>query len=509
MAIIAIAGLQHETNTFAPTKADYFAFEHGGGWPALSRGAAITSAVAGANIPIAGAIQALLTAGHQLQPLVWGAASPSAHVTNDAFERIVSEMIDSLKALASVDGVYLDLHGAMVTETFDDGEGEILRRVRNVVGARVPIVASLDLHANVTRQMVEYADALTIYRTYPHVDMAASGARAAQLLMSMLSCGEPLTKAFVQFDYLTGIPSQCTFIEPCKSLYQLLEQIEQRTGSQLSFAPGFPMADFDECGMSAVAYHRDASKAHAALQVLADAVRDAEPQFAMQLFEPAQAVSRALARGEPGAPVVLADTQDNPGAGGNGDTVGLLGALLKAKARDSVLGLLIDPASASRAHQVGMGGTADFALGAISGVVGHTPLAARFKVERLGDGRFTCTGPMFRGFRMNLGPMALLERDGVRVVLASRKCQAADQEMFRHLGIEPVRQRIVALKSSVHFRADFEPIAKEIVVVRSPGPALADPADFAWTRLRSDVRLRPNGPTFGSRAKPSPLDVRP
>ena len=148
-----------------------------------------------------------------------------------------------------------------------------------------------------------------------------------------------------------------------------------------------------------------------------------------------------------------------------------------------------------------MSATADFALGALSGVAGHTPLAARFKVERLGDGQFTCTGPMFRGFRMNLGPMALLERDGVRVVLASRKCQAADQEMFRHVGIEPVRQRVMALKSSVHFRADFEPIAKEIVVVRSPGPALADPADFAWTRLRHHLRLRPNGPTFGSRVK--------
>jgi microcystin degradation protein MlrC len=152
----------------------------------------------------------------------------------------------------------------------------------------------------------------------------------------------------------------------------------------------------------------------------------------------------------------------------------------------------------ARAHEAGQGATLEFALGAVSGVPGHLPFAARFAVERLGDGRFTCTGPMFRGFRMNLGPMALLreEKSGARVVLASRKCQAADQEMFRHVGVEPVRQRLVALKSSVHFRADFQPIAREVLVVRSPGPALADPAEFPWKRLRKGIRLRPLGPAF-------------
>ena len=157
----------------------------------------------------------------------------------------------------------------------------------------------------------------------------------------------------------------------------------------------------------------------------------------MQLFEPDAAVVRAMQRGEPGAPVVLADTQDNPGAGGNGDTTGCSPRCSTRDARDAVLGLLIDPASAAQAHAVGIGRKAIFALGEISGVPGHVPLGGEFKVVALGDGRFTCTGPMFKGFRMDLGPMALLEKDGVRVVLASRKCQAADQEMFRHVGVEP------------------------------------------------------------------------
>jgi microcystin degradation protein MlrC len=498
VATIAIGGMQHETNTFAPSKADYAAFEAGGGWPTIQRGASLFEAVAGANIPVQGAIEALRARGHTMVPLTWAAASPSAQVTQHAFETIVGDLIARLKAMDQIDGVYLDLHGAMVCEHVDDGEGEILRRVREVVGARVPVVASLDLHANVTRQMVAMSDGLTIYRTYPHVDMAETGGRAAALLDAMLSQGRRPAKAFRQFDYLTGIPSQSTFIEPCQSLYGRIADIERRHGVSVDFAPGFPMADFPECGMSVVAYGPSPAVAQAALDEIGDAVAAAEPDFALELLTPDEAVQRAMRTGAPGSPTVLADTQDNPGAGGNGDTTGLLAALIRHRPPDAVLGLLIDPPSAARAHEAGRGATLEFALGAISGVAGHVPVVGRFTVERLGDGVFTCTGPMFRGFRMTLGPMALLreETSGVRVILASRKTQAADQEMFRHVGIEPVRQRLLALKSSVHFRADFQPIAREVLVVRSPGPALADPVDFAWTRLRPGIRMRPLGPVF-------------
>ena len=492
MARIAIGGFQHETNTFAPSKADYSAFEAGGGWPGVQYGEPIFGAVEGANIPAAGAIQALRALGHSMVGTAWGAASPSAHVTSEAFERITTELVSRLKQALPVDGVCLDLHGAMVVETYDDGEGEILRRVREAVGPRVPVVASLDLHANVTRAMFERADALVAYRTYPHVDMAETGARAARLLDRMLRAGERPQGRFHQLDYLTGIPSQCSSIEPCKGIYAELSRLEEKTGAVLSFTPGFPMADFADCGMAVFGYG-----AEAVVERLRDAVADAEKDFAMELHDASDAVRRARNRGELGAPVVLADTQDNPGAGGNGDTTGLLKTLIEQNAQDAVLGMLIDPGSARRAHEVGQGNTAAFTLGGLSCIPADAPLAGEFTVERLGDGRFTCTGPMFRGFRMTLGPMALLRSraaPGVRVVLASRKCQAADQEMFRTLGIEPRRSRIVALKSSVHFRADFEPIAKEVLVVKSPGPALADPAEFRWTKLRKGVRLRPMGP---------------
>jgi microcystin degradation protein MlrC len=498
---IAVGGMQHETNTFAPTPAGLDDFVQGGGWPTIQYGAPLFEAVAGANLPVAGAIAGLQAAGHEVVPLTWAAASPSAHVTREAFESIVGDLLRRLRDALPVDAVYLDLHGAMVCEHVDDGEGEILTRVRALVGARVPVVASLDLHANVTRRMVLAADALTIYRTYPHVDMAATGERAARRLLEIAQGRGLAAKAFHAFDYLTPLPSQCTFADPARRLYELLETIEREHGVWLDFAPGFPMADFPECQMSAVCYGADEARARKALSVLVKAVEDAEPDFALTLWTPADAVAHAARHGAPGAPVVLADTQDNPGAGGNGDTTGLLAAMIDAAAPDAVLGLLIDPAAAVQAHRLGQGASADFRLGAISGVAGQEPVAARFIVERLGDGHFVCTGAMFKGFRMNLGPMALLreQRSGVRVVLASVKCQAADQEMFRHVGIEPVRQRMVAVKSSVHFRADFQPIAREILVVRAPGPALADPADFSWRNLRPGLRLRPLGPAFAPR----------
>ena len=496
MSVIAVGGFQHETNTFAPSNADYAAFEHGGGWPPLTRGADIAPRVANANIPAAGAIAALHALGHRTVGLVWGAASPSAQVTRDAYERIVGDMLARLAAAMPVDGVYLDLHGAMVAEHIDDGEGELLARVRSVVGARTPVVASLDLHANVTRAMIDGCDGLVAYRSYPHVDMAETGERAARLVDRTLRQGRPPQKSFRPLDFLTGLPSQCTLIEPARSLYALLDRLEHEHDVALSFAPGFPMADFPECGMTVFGYGFDAGRVGAATRSLAAAVADAEGDFSMQLFEPDAAVVRAMQRGEPGAPVVLADTQDNPGAGGNGDTTGLLAALLARRAPGAVLGLLIDPSSAAQAHTVGAGRKAIFSLGEISGVPGHSPLTGEFSVVTLADGRFTCTGPMFHGFRMELGPMALLEKDGVRVVLASRKCQAADQQMFRHVGIEPKRERILALKSSVHFRADFEPIAREVLVVVAPGPAKADPTMFSWRRLRPGLRLKPLGPAF-------------
>src|ERR1700757_3912521 len=179
MTRIAVGAFLHETNTFAPTKATYADFVHGGGWPAMSLGADVPKVMRRMNAGLAGFIEAAETRGWELVPTISCGASPSAHVTKDAYERIVAEMVGGIAAAGPLDAVYLDLHGAMVTEHLDDGEGEILARVRKVIGKELPLVVSLDLHANVTPEMVAHADALIAYRTYPHVDMADTGRVAA------------------------------------------------------------------------------------------------------------------------------------------------------------------------------------------------------------------------------------------------------------------------------------------------------------------------------------------
>ena len=494
---IGIAGFQHETNTFAPTKASFEDFARGGAWPGLTKGAALVEATRGVNVGMAGFVEAAEAAGWALAPVLWAAASPSAHVSEDAYERIAAEIVAGLAAAGPLDGVYLELHGAMVAEHLDDGEGELLARVRAALGARVPIVVSLDLHANVTAAMVEHANALIAYRTYPHIDMADTGRASARHLTRLLD-GRRFAKAFRQLDFLIPISWQCTDVEPARGLYAALAAWERETVPTLSFCPGFPAADFRDCGPSVVAYGATQADADAAADAIAALIAAREADFDGRVFSPEDGVRRAMeiaARAK--KPVVIADTQDNPGAGGDSDTTGMLRALLDAGATRAVLGLMADPAAAEAAHAAGVGGVVRLALGGKSGIPGDAPLEASYLVEALSDGRFTGTGPFYLGARMDLGPSACLSIGGVRVAVVSRKAQLADQAMFRFVGIEPTEQAILVIKSSVHFRADFAPIAEAILICAAPGPMPADPATLPWKRLREGVRIKPMGRAFG------------
>lgn len=498
MARIAFGGFQHETNTFAPSKATYDDFLKPGAWPGLTRGEALFDAIAGINIPVAGYVEAARAQGHDLLPLTWTNATPSAHVTEDAYERIAAMLLEDLAALKDLDALFLDLHGAMVAEHVDDGEGELLRRVRDVVGPGLPIVVSLDLHANVTPEMVELADCLDIYRTYPHVDMAATGRRCAQHLDDLLAGTGGRFKAYRQLPFMIPLTSGCTYEGPAKEVYREVKLLAQEPGvTGVSFACGFCPADFPGAGASLVAYGTSQQAADAAAAALYEAAVERESAFALEALKPAEAVREAMriAR-HSDKPVVLADAQDNAGGGANSDTTGLLRALIEEKAEGAVLANLYDPAAAEACHAAGEGAEVLLSLGGHSGVPGDAPLKATFKVLRLGDGQCTGTGPFYKGAHMKLGPTALLEKDGVKVAVASAKVQLADQAMLRHLGIEPAQQKILALKSSVHFRADFQPLAEAVLVVVAPGPVVLDNRELPFRNLRPGLRIMPGGPVF-------------
>lgn len=494
---VAMAGFLHETNTFAPSPATYAAFEQGGGYIPMSRGGEIAARARGVNLGVAGAIAHAETAGWEVVPVLWTGAIPSAHVEQDAYERIAEEIVDGIAAAGALDGVYLDLHGAMVAEHLDDGEGELIARVRRVVRPDVPIAVSLDLHGNVTRQMVEAADVLVAFRTYPHVDMAETGRRAAVQLDALMARGRPFAKAFRQLPFLIPIPWQCTSLEPARTIYALVADLEGGAVASTSLLTGFPAADFEDCAPAVVAYGETQGDADRAADCIEALVLRSEGALAGKAFHADEAVREAMRIAErAGRPVIIADTQDNPGAGGDSDTTGMLRALVANGATRAAIGIIVDPEAARLAHQAGEGADVKLALGGRSGIPGDAPFEATFKVEKLSDGRFKATGPYYGGTDMNLGPSACLSIGDVRIVVATHKAQMADREMYRFVGIEPEDQAILVNKSSVHFRADFEPIAETILVGIAPGPMALDPADLPFTRLRPGIRLSPNGPTF-------------
>ena len=488
---IAIGGFLHESHSFAPRPTAYADFVQPGGFPGLCRGPALLPAVRGCANAVAGAIAAAEAAGAVLVPLAWCIANPAGPVQDAAFERIAALICAELSAALDagpLDGVYLDLHGAALAEGFPDAEGELLRRVRRIVGA-VPVTASLDPHANLTLQMVEESDALAPYLTYPHVDMRDAGVRAMRLLLDRIARGAPYAKAFRQGDFWIPITSQCTLVDPMAAVMAERAAILARTGAaELAWCFAFPYADFPGCGPALAAYAATQAAADDAADTLLAAVHAREGGFRMDVVPAGEAVAAAIRAAGPGGPVVIADTQDNPGGGGHGDTTGLLRELLAQGASGAVVCLINDADSAAACHAAGEGATVTLSLGGKSDGV---PLAVTAEVLRLTDGRFTLTGPMAAGNPANLGPCAVVGVDGVRVLVVSRKMQAYDQAIPRHAGIEPAEASILVLKSSVHFRADFGPMARQVIVAAAPGPVVADPATLPFRHLRPGLRLRP------------------
>ncbi|MFO1350141.1 MAG: M81 family metallopeptidase [Gammaproteobacteria bacterium] len=491
MARIAIAGFMHETNTFAPLKATWDDFVRAEGFPGLTLGEDILRVFPSINIGIGGFLQEAQQLGHALLSIAWCESVPSSYVTVEAFENMSRIILEGLREREAYDALYLDLHGAMVTEHYEDGEGELLRRIRQQVGPELPIVASLDLHSNTTAAMLEHSDGLVAYRTYPHVDMADTGRRAARYLDQLLRLGKP-AKARQALPFLMPLTGQCTLLDPNKSVYRHLEHLERETPGlrNLSFTCGFPPADIWDCGPVVTACADSQAIADQAVAALTRFILDREADYEVAMLSPDAAVMKAM-RSNSLKPYVLADVQDNCGAGATSDTTGLLAALVRNQAHNAVLGVLVDGEAAAAAHAAGLGAEIDIAVGGKLFKDGDPPFRARFRVTGLSDGRFRCTGPFYKGVNANLGPMAVLTAGGVSVVVSTNRMQAADQEIFRHIGIEPKTAKILGLKSTVHFRGDFTDLAEEILVVEAPGAFIDRPDQLPYRRLRPGVRRRP------------------
>ena len=488
---VAIAGFQHETNSFAPSRAGLSEFEMADSWPGMMRGRSVIEGTRGMNLPIAGFVEAAETESIvELVPILWCSAEPSGPVTEEAFERISAEILERICESGPLDGLYLDLHGAMITESQIDGEGELLSRLRQLKGVSWPMVASLDLHANVSPGMVRHADCLCIYRTYPHIDMSLSGARAYRALADILITGQRPAKAFRQAPFLVPLHAQHTGSGPARALYDKVRSFDGVSGTHAELAMGFTAGDTPDTGVSVVVYADSSARANGIADEILAELRSSESDFCTRLLSAAEAVEIAISNAAK-RPTVIADVQDNPGAGGSSDTTGLLRELIERGAKGVLSGLIFDPAAAAGAHSVGVGSVLKISLGGHSGVVDDNPIESRFRVVGLGNGKCAYTGEMYGGGLATLGPTAVLSPMDtcaeIKIVVTSVRNQCLDLAHFTHLGLDPNAAKIIHVKSTAHFRADFEPIAEKVLLVSSPGHFPCVLKDVAYTNLRQDI----------------------
>jgi microcystin degradation protein MlrC len=494
MARIAIAGFMHETNCFVPGLTDFENFAHPPDRPGILRGDDLLREFAEQGASTAGFLNANAH-NHEISPLLWTSTTPGGTVSKHAYERIVGEIVWRLSEALPIDALYLDLHGAMVSQDHEDGEGELLRRVRAVVGDDVPIVVSVDYHANVTPEMVAHADAILPYRTYPHVDQFETGQRAAAAVQRLLIEGRPDGRALRQLPFLLPLNFQCTLVEPSKGIVEAAEQRETPQIISLAYLAGFPPSDLRACGPTVSAFATTQEQADAAVDDISAVVASKEAEFAQPLFEPDAAVREAMHLAQNATkPIVIADTQDNPGCGGTADTVGMLEALVNLDAKNTVFGVVADPKAAAAAHQAGVGAIVELALGGDADLAGVVPFHGRFTVEVINDGQYQTTGPVAQGKRYDVGLSALLSIGGVKVAVSTNRVQAHDRSVFEHLGVELEKLDIIVLKSTCHYRAHFDPIAHTTFAAIAPGGHGANPADFPYEKLRDGVRYYPLGP---------------
>lgn len=489
---IAVGGFMHETNTFIDKPTTWEDFARDGAWPGYTAGPALLERFQGLNLAISGFVAKAQAAGHEIIPLSWAGAMPGGRVAADVFRRMTGEFVSGVQQ-HKPDVVFLELHGAMVADGVDHAESRIVAEVRRAVGPDIPIVGSLDLHGNIAGDFVAATNLVFSYRTYPHIDWGRTGERTAEWLERALAWGPAVARAWRQTPFLVPVTTGCTFVEPSKGLYETLEAIEAETGVALSLNMGFPPADVRDVGPTILAYGADQRTVDAAADRLLAAVMAAEPAFAAhQPMPAADAVREALtiSRGGASKPVILADTQDNPGAGAPSNTTGVIAELLAQRVDDALVGNFHDPQAAAEAHAAGIGSTLT-SLGGRGEGPGQTAIPGPWRVVALSDGRFAGSGPMLRSKSATMGPSAVLQKDNVRVLVITVRQQPVHQEAFSHIGHDPKSARILVVKSSAHFRSGFQGIAEKVIVTLSPGTNPEDPAAFDYERIRPGVRVRP------------------
>lgn len=478
---VAVGGISHETNTFCRGESELDRFRE----RAWAEGQELIDKNRNVRNYIGGIIDAAERLDIELAPTFFASATPSATISAATYATLLDNLLTSLAAAGEVDAVCLTLHGAGVAAGVDDIEGDIIQKVREQVGRDMPIVVTLDLHGNLTQQMVDHADALLGVNLYPHTDSYDRGVEAIELIPKLVS-GE--VKPVMHLTVLPMmIPSTTTNLCPAKDVNELCREMESREGViDCTFYHGFAPADIPKVGISVLAIaDGEPELAKQVSEGIAGHIWEMREEFRVTPTPPAEAFRQALAT--EGRPVIINEKADNPGGGGPGDGTHLLRAMIEADLQEACFGFIYDPETAEQAHQAGVGATINIRLGGKTEELHGEPIEATAYVKVLTDGQFIQQSPMGRGAKVDLGKMARLVVGGIDVIVSSIRTQTLDDEVFRLHGIDVTRYKIVAIKSSNHFRAGFEPIAHAIIRADTPGLVSADLASFDYQRLQRPI----------------------
>ncbi|AXG08737.1 M81 family metallopeptidase [Haloplanus rubicundus] len=475
---VLIGQIEHETNTFSALPTDMSAFADA----SLHYGDDVIADLEGTNTAVGGFLRVASEENWDVVPTVAADATPGGVVTAEARETLLEAVLTGIER-TDPDGVLLALHGAMVSEGERDGDGYILDRVRDAVGDDVPVMASLDLHANISTRMATHADGLFGYDTYPHVDIGDTGETAARAMAATLR-GELAPEIVVErAPLLPPLPELRTETEPMASLLAAAADDEGDGIPDVSVFGGFAQADVDHAGFSVVgvADRSVADDVRERCRALADEAVDRRDEFDRDYTSVADAAAEA-ATWDGDAPLLLADISDNPGGGSAQDGTALLAALLDAGVEDAALATIYDPEAVAAAAEAGVGAELSLSLGGRSGENGD-PLDVTGRVRLLSDGNYRNYGPMSTGLDVSFGRTALLDVDGIDVLVGSHRQQPYDPEAFRSQGITPERERVLVLKSTVHYRAAFEPLVGAVREVATPGLCSPDLSAFDYQHV--------------------------
>ena len=478
-----VAMMEHETNTFSPVPTPLARF----GTPEVPTGPEVYRQFKGTGTGIGAFLDVAEAEGMEIVTPIAGNAAPSGAVEKHAYDTLCDAIVEAVQA--GCDVCFLDLHGAMVAETTPDGEGTLLARIRTLA-PDLPIAVSLDLHANLTDEIVDNCTALVGYKTYPHIDMYEAGEHAGRIVVRALKGEIEPVMAWGMRPILAQTLRMGHDDRPMGPLLEMAREAERQGLLGASVFGGFPLADIWHAGLSVVTVaDRDRAAAQTACEKLLAAAWEEREQFVFESEPLADTITRAK-RAEEG-PVILLDHADNSASGGTQDTVAVLREVLDQGLEDVAMFGLCDPQAVAEMERAGVGATLTLKLGGKVDMptIGRKgePLEITGKVRAITDGEFVITVPMGRGTITNMGRTAVFDTGRVQVVVCSLHTEPYDLGCFRSVGIEPTAKRYVILKSRIHYRAGFRAIAKQELACDGVGVTSSDNALFDFKAVRRPI----------------------